>query len=279
MTTIRRPRREGRINLLHFILAPLALLWMVPLLMVLGLSLLPSTNPQTICGGMLPQSPSLSNYGLIWRQNPIAEHLLNSVLITAPSVLIVSLLGSMAAFALARLRLPARGMVFAVLLIALVLPVSGIVVATFKILQTIGLYDSLTGLVLVYSALGLPFAVIVIRTAYFAVPTETYEAAITDGANKWQVFYKIYLPMGRPALAVVVIWQTMMTWNDFLLPLVTLGDNSKKPLTLVPLAYQGTYLSQPGALFAILVLISVPIIAVFLLVQKYLVNGLAGAIK
>jgi ABC-type glycerol-3-phosphate transport system permease component len=89
----------------------------------------------------------------------------------------------------------------------------------------------------------------------------------------------MYLPLGKPALAVVAIWQTMMTWNDFLLPLVTLSDNNLKPLTLVPLAYRGIYLSQPGALFAILVLISIPVIALFVAVQRYLVNGLAGAVK
>jgi raffinose/stachyose/melibiose transport system permease protein len=160
-----------------------------------------------------------------------------------------------------------------------VLPVSATVVATFKILQSMGLYNSLIGLVLVYTALGLPFAVITIRTAYLAIPHETYEAALIDGASKWQIFWRIYWPLGRPALAVVIIWQTMMSWNDFLLPLVTLSDNSLKPLTLIPLAYRGIFLSQPGALFAILVLISIPVIVVFLLVQRYLVNGLAGAIK
>jgi ABC-type glycerol-3-phosphate transport system permease component len=108
---------------------------------------------------------------------------------------------------------------------------------------------------------------------------ETYEAARIDGCNAWQILWRMYLPLGKPALAVVAIWQTMMTWNDFLLPLVTLSDNNLKPLTLVPLAYRGIYLSQPGALFAILVLISIPVIALFVAVQRYLVNGLAGAVK
>ncbi len=76
-----------------------------------------------------------------------------------------------------------------------------------------------------------------------------------------------------------MIWQLMMTWNDFLLPLVAISDNDLKPLTLVPLAYRGIYLSQPGALFAVLVLISVPIVVVYLFIQRYLVNGLAGSVK
>lgn len=276
-----RPRRGVRRspNWLHVILIPVAVLWMVPVFMVVGLSLLPSDQPGTRWFGMFPEHPSLSNYQNIWAQNPIARHFLNSLLITVPSVIIVALFGAMAAFALVRLRIPLRALIFATLLLGLILPVASIVVASYQILQSIGLYNNLLGLVLIYSALGLPFAVVIIRTSYQAVPLETYEAAITDGANKWQVFWRIYFPMGRPALAVVVVWQTMMTWNDFLLPLVTLESNELKPLTLVPLAYRGTYLSQPGSLFAILVLISVPIVVVFLSVQRMLVNGLAGAIK
>lgn len=278
-----RRRRRGtpghHVGWLHFILIPLAVLWTVPIIMVVGLSLMPPENPSTSFFGMLPEVFSLKNYVNIWQQNPILLHLLNSVLITVPSVVLVCLLGSMAAFALARLRVPLKALIFGMLILALILPMSSIVVATFRILQSMQLYNNLLGLVLVYTALGLPFAVIIIRTSYLAIPMETFEAARIDGANSWQIFGRIYLPLGTPALAVVAIWQTMMSWNDFLLPLVTLGDNVLKPLTLVPLAYRGMYLSQPGALFAILVLISIPVVALFIFVQKYLVNGLSGAIK
>lgn len=281
----RRPHRGGgsapghRVGWLHFVLVPLAVLWMVPIVMVVGLSLMPPENPSTGFLGIFPEVFSLKNYVNIWQQNPILLHLLNSVLITVPSVVLVCLLGSMAAFALARLRVPLKALIFGALILALILPMSSIVVATFRILQSMQLYNNLAGLVLVYTALGLPFAVIIIRTSYLAIPMETYEAARLDGASSWQIFWRVYLPLGKPALAVVAIWQTMMSWNDFLLPLVALGDNELKPLTLVPLAYRGMYLSQPGALFAILVLISIPVIALFVFIQKYLVNGLSGAIK
>lgn len=275
----RRRRRSGPSRWLHALLIPMAALWMVPVVMTLGLSLMPASNPSTTALGLLPEAPSLSNYVLVWQQNPLLQHLVNSLLITVPSVAIVVVVGSMAAFALAQLKVPLKGLLFAVLILGLVLPMSGIVVAVFKILQAMGLYDSLLGLVLVYSALGLPFAIIIIRTAYLAIPIEIFEAARVDGANVWQIFWRHYFPLAKPALSVVVIWQVMMSWNDFLLPLVTLGSNDIKPLTLVPLAYRGVFLSQPGALFAVLVLISVPVVAVFVAVQKYLVNGLAGAIK
>lgn len=268
-----------RVGWLHVVLVPLAVLWLIPIIMVVGLSLMPPSNPTTQFFGMFPQEFSIRNYLTIWEQNPILLHLLNSLLITVPSVVLVCVLGSMSAFALARLRAPLKALIFGVLILALILPMSSIVVATFRILQSMQLYNNIAGLVLVYTALGLPFAVIIIRTSYLAIPLETYEAARLDGASAWQTFWRIYLPLGKPALAVVAVWQTMMSWNDFLLPLVTLGDNELKPLTLVPLAYRGMYLSQPGALFAILVLISVPVVVLFVFIQKYLVNGLSGAIK
>lgn len=284
LTSARRvsPKRRSRLKStrwMHLILGPLAAVWLIPIVVVLGLSLMPSNNPSTTALGMLPAEPSLKNYTMIWSDNPILQHLMNSLLITVPSVILVIIFGSMTAFALSRLRFAFKGIVFGVLILALILPMASIVVATFKILQSMGLYNQIAGLVLVYTALGIPFAVIIIRTAFMAIPEETYEAAIMDGASKWRIYSRIYLPLAKPALAVVVIWQVMMTWNDFLLPLVALQDNSSKPLTLVPLAYRGLYLSQPGALFAVLVLISIPIVIVFLLVQRHLVNGLAGAIK
>jgi raffinose/stachyose/melibiose transport system permease protein len=189
----------------HVYLAPIALLWMVPVIMVVGLSLLPTENPGTTFFGIFPSHPSLTNYRAVWEGNPIFQHLINSLLITVPSVVLVLFFGSMAAFALTRLEVPLKGLVFGALILAMILPMASIVVSTFKILQSMGLYNSLTGLVLVYTALGLPFAVIILRTAFQAVPRETYEAAIIDGARPWQIYWRIYLPLGKPAAAVVVI--------------------------------------------------------------------------
>jgi raffinose/stachyose/melibiose transport system permease protein len=280
----RRPRGSTivdrrRTKRLHFILAPLAVLWLIPLIMVVGISLLPSSSPGTVAFGLFPKTPSFDNYALVWSQNPILLHLLNSLLISVPSVALVVLFGSMAAFAFARMRVPLKGVFFVALTLGLVLPMVGIIVGTFKILQGIGLFNNLLGIVLVYTALGIPFAVIIMRMSFLSITYETFEAARVDGANWFQIYWRIYMPMSAPGIAVAVIWQSMMSWNDFLLPLVTLVDNESKPLTLVPMAYRGTYLSQPGALFAVLVLISIPLVAVFLFTQRYLVNGLAGAVK
>ncbi len=273
----RRPSR--RVEWLHLLAAPFGLLWVLPILAVVSLSLLPTNDPTTTGWGLVPNSPSVSNYSLIFEQNPILQHLLNSLAVTVPSVILTVLFGSMVAFALVRLKFVGKTVTFSLMIITMVLPMASIVVAVYKILQFLNLYNNLAGLVLVYTALGIPFAVIMIRNAFAAIPDETYEAALVDGASKWRIFFQLYLPLAKASIAVVVVWQSMMTWNDFLLPLVSIADNALKPLVLVPLAYQGIYLSQPGALFAVLVLISIPMVVVFLLVQRNLVNGLAGAIK
>lgn len=266
-------------NWAHFVMLPLVAMWMVPIFMVLSTSLLPTSNPKMTAYGTFPETPTLKNYVTIWEQNPILGHVVNSLLITVPSVVLTVLVGAMTAFALARLHFRGKALVFGILITAMVLPMASIVVATYKILQALSLYNNLLGLVLVYTALGIPFAVIMIRNAFLAIPMETYEAALIDGASKWKIFWKVYLPLARPSVAVVVVWQSMMTWNDFLLPLVSISDNALKPLVLVPLAYRGIYLSQPGALFAVLVMISLPMVIIFLAVQKHLVNGLAGSVK
>lgn len=272
-------QHNGKIATFHALLAPIAFVWMIPVIATFTISLLPTQDPTTGAWGLMPNSPSLSNYELIFQQNPIAHHVMNSLIITVPSVLLTVLFGAMVAFALVRLRFRGKTIAFGLLVVTMVLPMASIVVAVYRILQAMNLYDSLFGLVLVYTALGVPFAVIMIRNSFAAIPDETYEAALVDGASKWRIFAQVYLPLAKPSIAVVVVWQSMMTWNDFLLPLVSLSDTAKKPLVLVPLAYQGIYLSQPGALFAILVLISLPMIIIFLAMQKNLVNGLAGSVK
>ena len=272
-------RKEKTKNYLHAFLLPLVVLWMVPIFLILSISLLPAGNPHTTGLGLFPEEPSFPNPLLLWPQNPLLHHLVNSLLITVPSVILTVLIGSMMAFALARLKMRGKNLMFGALVGAMVLPMASIVVATYKILQSLNLYNSLTGLVLVYTALGIPFATIMIRNAFLAVPDDTYEAALIDGASKWRIYWSIYLPLARPSLAVVIVWQSMMSWNDFLLPLVSIADNALKPLVLVPLAYRGIYLSQPGGLFAILVVVSLPMVIIFLCIQKNLVNGLSGAVK
>lgn len=280
------PSQQGRALrgrqrfVLHAVLGCLALLWLIPVILMVSGSLLPGDRLNAArLGGLVVTSPSLDNYKLILADNPVWRYFFNSAIIAVPTVVLVVLFGSLTAFALAKVRFAGRSIVFWTLLTALALPTSAIVVALFQIVKQLGLLDSYLALILPYTALGIPFAVVIYRSAFQQIPHELAEAARVDGASRFRIYRSIYLPLVMPSTAVVVIWQFMVSWNEFLLPLVMLVDKSKAPLTRVPQIYSGSTFSQPGALFAVLVMITVPVVVVYLLMQRYMVKGLGGAVK
>lgn len=265
---------------LHAVLGGLALLWLIPVLLMVSGSLLPGDRLDAAkLGGLVVTSPTLDNYQLILSDNPVWRYFFNSAIIAVPTVALVVLFGSLTGFALAKIRFAGRGIVFWTLLTALALPTSAIVVALFQIVKSLGLLDSYLSLILPYTALGIPFAVVIYRSAFHHIPHELAEAARVDGASRFRIYRSIYMPLVMPSTAVVVIWQFMVSWNEFLLPLVMLVDKSKAPLTRVPQIYSGSTFSQPGALFAVLVMITIPVVIVYLLMQRNMVKGLGGAVK
>jgi raffinose/stachyose/melibiose transport system permease protein len=272
---------RGRHRLaLHAVLSCVALVWLIPVILMVSGSLVPGDRLNASrLGGLLVTSPSLDNYKLILSDNPVWRYLFNSLIIAVPTVALVVVFGSLTAFALAKVRFAGRSVVFWILLTTLALPTSAIVVALFQIVKQLGLLDSDLALILPYTALGIPFAVVIYRSAFQHIPHELAEAARVDGASRLRIYRSIYLPLVMPSTAVVVIWQFMVSWNEFLLPLVMLADKSKAPLTRVPQIYSGSTFSQPGALFAVLVMITLPVVVVYLLMQRYMVKGLGGAVK
>ena len=160
------------------------------------------------------------------------------------------------------------------------LPVPTLIVPIFQINKALGFYDHYLGLILPYTAFGLPFAIIILRSFFEALPRELEEAAILDGCRQSAIFWHIALPLSWPALSVVVIFQFMTGFNEFVLALVTMDSDAVKPLTLVPLIYSGQFFTQPGAMFTTLTIITVPVIVVYLLMQRFMIGGLtAGAVK
>jgi ABC-type glycerol-3-phosphate transport system permease component len=128
--------------------------------------------------------------------------------------------------------------------------------------------------------LGIPFALVILKGFMDSFPRELEDAAIVDGCGNWRLFWFIVLPVLQPGIIVVVVWQFLTSWNEFFLALVVMSDKTMKPLTLIPMQYQGFYFSQPGALFAILVIISIPIIVFYIFVSRHFIHGLmSGAIK
>jgi ABC-type glycerol-3-phosphate transport system permease component len=225
------------------------------------------------------------NYGRAWREARFSRYFLNSVIVTSSSVVLISLLGAMAAYALSRFFHPLGGAVFWLFLAGLMIPVQLAVVPLFFQLRALGLLDSRLGLVLVYTANGLPFAVFILAGFFRSLPRTLYEAAIVDGASEWAAFRRVMLPLARPGLVTVAIFQFIGIWKEYFFAFMfTSGAGGEAvrtlPLGLANLAIASQYRTDYGMLFAGLMIVTLPILAVYLLLQRHIVKGVtAGALK
>jgi ABC-type glycerol-3-phosphate transport system permease component len=275
MLTSRRAKTVGFLAILV-----LTFIWLVPVLMMLAVSFMPADQRAPPFGGLLIAGVSVSNFVTVFQDAPILRHFVNSLVITVGSVALVVLFASLAAYAFARMRFPAKEIWFYLLILTLMLPIPTLIVPIFQINKALGLFDSYLGLILPYTALGTPFAIIILRSFFNNLPREIEEAAIVDGCSRFGIYWRIFLPLSWPALSVVVIFQFMTSFNEFILALVTMDSDARKPLTLVPLIYSGQFMARPGAMFATLTLITIPVIVVYVFMQRYLMRGLtSGAVK
>lgn len=274
------PRENARRVGSQLLVTILAFLWLIPVIMMLTVAMMPSLSRDVLLGGLIVKHPTLDNFARVWQENPLPQFFLNSLIITIPSVVLVLAISSLAAFAFSRLRFWGSGFWYLLLMLTLMIPIPTLVIPLFQIAKSLGLLNNYLGLILPYTALGIPFAVVVL-TSYFArLPRDLEDAARLDGCTSFQVYREILLPLSWPAMAVVFIWQFMVSWNEFILALVLMQDEARKPLILVPLIYNGVYLTNPGALFAILSIITVPVVLVYLFMQRYFISGLtAGSLK
>ena len=204
----------------------------------------------------------------------------NSLVITLGTVLIVLLAASLFAYATSVLRLKKTMLIYTILLTTLMVPVASIVLPLAIMLKFFGWINSYQGLILPYAALGIPYAIVIIKAFMDDSPRDLFEAAMIDGCTTLQMFFHVALPLVRPALIFVAIWQFIVSWNEFFLALVVMNDGEHKTVTLVPMQYSGMYMANPGALFAILVIIALPLTLLYIFVQRYFIAGLlSGAVK
>lgn len=222
----------------------------------------------------------LDNFKTVLKDNPLYLNLFSSIVITVSTVIIVAAVASMTAFGLSRKGVKGKKTIYNILMITLMVPISALVIPLTQINNSFNWLNKFQGLIMPYSALGIPFALVILKGFMDAFPAELEDAATVDGCNDYRLFASIVIPSLKPGLIVVIIWQFLTSWNEFFLALVTINDKILKPLTLIPMQYQGFYFSQPGCLFAILVLISIPMIVFYAIVQKNFVSGLmSGAVK
>ena len=225
------------------------------------------------------------NYTRAWREARFSDYFFNSVFVTGVSVALITLLGAAAGFALARFRLPGGRIAFWLFLAGLMIPAQLSVVPLFFELRSLHLLNSRLGLILVYTANGLPFAIFILAGFFKTLPRTLYEAALVDGCNEFSAFRRILLPLARPGLVTVAIFQFIGVWKEYFFAfMLTSGATGAEvrtlPLGLANLAITSQYHTDYGELFAGLVLVTVPVLVVYLLLQRHIVKGVtAGALK
>jgi raffinose/stachyose/melibiose transport system permease protein len=223
---------------------------------------------------------TLRNYKLVISENPLHVHFIVSLIISICSVAIVTLGAAMAAFGFTRKDVKFKKILYGALLSTLMVPISALVIPLTRLNATMGWLNQVQGLIFPYSALGIPFALVILKGFMDAFPRDLEDAAVIDGCGNWRLFFQMVLPMLKPGIIVVVIWEFMTCWNEFFLALVTMSEQSLKPLPLIPMQYSGMYFSQPSALFAILVLVSIPMILFYVFMSRKFMQGLmSGAVK
>ena len=234
--------------------------------------------------------PSLSelhadNYTRAWNGAHFGEYFLNSVAVTGTSVVLIIALGSMAAYALARFSHPVGRAIFGLIVAGLTIPAQLAVVPLFFELRSLGLLNSRIGLILVYTANGLPFAIFILAGFFRSLPRSLYEAAVVDGCGEFTAFWKVLLPLATPGLVTVAIFQFIGVWKEYFYAFMLVsGDVSGTartvPLGLANLSISAEYRSEYGMLFAGIILVTLPILAVYVALQRRIVRGIAaGALK
>ena len=251
---------------------------LLPLLLMVLNSLRTSRDIVTDPVG-LPSTLDLSAYGRAWRDASFATYFTNSVLVTVGAVALGTVVSVLAAYPLGRYRFPGSALLSAYFLTGLMLPIRLGLVPIFYLLASLHLVDSRLGLVLVYAASGVPFSVFVLSTFFQQLPADLEEAARMDGAGDVRIFAQVMLPLVRPAIATVVVFQFVPLWNDFIFPLVLLRSTDKATIPVGLTLFVGELQTDWSTLSAGLVLATVPLVALFLLATRQIVAGLTAGMS
>ena len=215
------------------------------------------------------------NYTELFGKFSFGTYLWNSVFITVVATLITLLFNSMAAFALSKYQFRGQKTVFVLIIATLMIPPTIILVPAFLVISSVGLLNSLWGVIL--PAVATPTGVFLLRQYMLTIPDELLEAARMDHASEWRIYWKIILPLAAPAMAVLAIFSVMRRWNDFLWPLIVLSKADKFTLQLALNSFQGELNTQWHYLLAMTVITLIPITLVFAFLQKYITTGIASA--
>ena len=249
-------------------------------MVIMGLSAFKSTREIFQNPFGLPGVWRWENFARVWVEAKFALYFRNSILVTMASIIIILILGAMAGYALGRFRFGGNDLLYLYFLSGLMLPIRLGIIPLFILMRNLHLLDTLWALILTYAASGLPSAVFILTGFFRTLPADLDSAARIDGAGEWLIFQRIMVPLVRPALVIVAVYNLIPIWNDFFFPLVFIQTDRLKTLPLGMTTFFGQYSTDWGALFAGLTLAALPVVTLYALLSQQFIRGLtAGAVK
>ncbi|WP_144124147.1 carbohydrate ABC transporter permease [Catellatospora sichuanensis] len=270
-------RYGWRTGVLELAMIAVALIVGFPLYVLINLSLRPTSDTSS---PIIPTtSPTLDNFAAAWQEGDLGNALINSVLVTVVSVVLVLAVSAMAAYPLARATAAWSKGMFLLILLGLMLPFQLASLPLYQTMRDLGLLGSVGALVLFYVGLQVPFTTFLYVGFLRSLPPDFEDAALIDGSTPWQAFRYIVFPMLKPITVTALVLNAISIWNDFFTPLLYLSGSDQQTVPVALSGFVGQFVTDWNLIFAALVISIVPILAVYFALQRSIINGFAGGLK
>lgn len=264
----------------HAFLIVAAAVMVTPFVYMVSTSFKPQAYVLSVPPQFIPDPGTLANYARVWATQNFDRYFLNSLVVAVVSTFLAVLLSAMMAYGFARFSFPGRELLFRIVLLGLMVPTMMLIIPQFTLAKSLGLLDSLAGLVVFYVAGNLSLNTYLLRSFFSAIPGELDQAMQVDGAGAWTRFSRLAIPLSTPALATTTIFTFLATWDEFAWAATTIRTPELRTLPIAIRLFQGANATQWGLVFAASVIAIIPVIAIFLVFQRYFVQGLTtGAVK
>jgi multiple sugar transport system permease protein len=260
----------------YTVLIGLSLIFIAPVVWMLITSFKTAGEATQVPPTLIPQDPTTEAYGTLFSgdsQTPVLRWFLNSLLAATGQALLVLAVASMAAYALARITFRGQKLIFGLIISTLFVPAFILIIPNFLLVDRLGMLDSLGALIIPGAASA--FGVFFLRQFFASLPKELEEAAVLEGANHWQIFTKVILPLSKPALATLAMLAFLSNWNDFIWPVYVLFSPEKFTLPPGLAILQGAYSINYPVIMAGAALASIPVLILFVVSQRYIIEGVS----
>lgn len=263
----------------HLICLLVVITCLIPLVWMVGSSL--KTRASVFSDLSFFSFPlQVGNYLEAWTKGRFGVYFLNSIFYTVVVVLSVLIISSLAGYGISRLKLPGKNIIFIILISTMMIPIPGAFIALYVLLAKLGLINTRIGYILCLINGGLALAIFLFKSFFDQIPKDLEDAACIDGCGKFRVYLHIALPLAKPVIAIVTIFNVLNVWNEYILAMLVFSDKALMPIQRGLMIFQGAYIADYHLLMAGITITVIPVIIVYFFMQKYIISGImAGALK